>query len=184
MSELYKNKYKITSNRLQGYDYASEGAYFITVCTAKHICEFGKIVNSEMLLNNYGKIIQTEWFKTEQIRKNVSLGAFCVMPNHFHTVFFIDNPVLPQKNNKIPQTFGYKNSFGRQKNNTASLIAGFKAACTKQIIQAGNKSFAWQQNYYDHIIRNQNELTKIENYIRSNPQNWKTDEFFVLKKSE
>ncbi len=61
MSELYKNKYKITSNRLQGYDYSSEGAYFLTICTAKHLCEFGEVKNKEMKLNEYGKIAEAEW---------------------------------------------------------------------------------------------------------------------------
>ena len=179
MSERYKNKYKITSNRLQGYDYGSEGAYFITICTAKHLIEFGTVDNDKMHLNTFGKIVFDEWQKTEKIRKTVILGEFCVMPNHFHAILFFDNPLIPAENNRLPQTPGYLNKFGPQRNNLSSLVAGFKAACTKQIISAGNKSFAWQRNYYDRIIRNQNELIKIDNYIRGNPQNWESDDFFV-----
>ncbi len=179
MSELYKNKYKTDSNRLQGYDYASEGAYFITVCTAKHLIEFGIIENGKMILNKYGKIVSEELQKTEKMRPHVKLGEFCIMPNHFHAILFFYEPEIPVENNKIPQTPGYLNTFGPQKNNLSSLIAGLKSACTKRIITEGNKSFAWQVNYNDHIIRNQKELEKIENYIRFNPQNWDTDKFFT-----
>ncbi|MCF6183388.1 MAG: hypothetical protein L3J56_01970 [Bacteroidales bacterium] len=176
---MYKNKYKTKSNRLQFYDYGSDGAYFITICTVKHLIEFGEIINSEMILNKFGEIVKTEWLKTEKMRKNVSLGEFCVMPNHFHAILFFGEPILLFNDNRLPHTPNYKNSFGKQKNNLASLIAGFKSTCTKQITDTGNKSFAWQSNYYDHIVRNKRELKIIENYIRSNPRNWENDKFFT-----
>ncbi|NPA68204.1 MAG: hypothetical protein GXO50_06305 [Chlorobi bacterium] len=182
MPELYKEKYKITSNRLQGYDYSSEGAYFITICTAKHLCEFGKIENDEMILNNFGKIVEKEWYKSEKIRKEISFGEFCIMPNHIHGIVFIGNPILQNKNDyKIPQTPYYINKFGSQYRNISTFVNQFKGTCTRKIRKAGNKSFAWQPNYYDHIIRNEKDLTRIERYIRSNPENWEDDKFYKPK---
>jgi len=182
MSEYYKEKYKITSNRLQGYDYSSKGVYFITICTAKHLCEFGKIVNNEMILNEFGEIVKEEWFKSENIRKEISLGETCVMPNHIHGIVFIGNPILYNNtNNNTPQTFNYKNKFGPQQKNISTFINQYKGACTRKIINAGNKSFAWQTNFYDHIIRNQKDFIRIERYIKSNPEKWKDDKFYRLQ---
>ncbi len=179
MSELYKNKYNIKSNRLQGYNYAAEGVYFITICTAKYICEFGHITDNEMILNTFGKIVQEEWYKSEKIRKEISLSEFCIMPNHIHGIVNIGHISLPDENkNKIPQTPDYKNSFGSQRKNLSTFISQFKGACTRKIYGVGNKSFAWQNNYYDHIIRNKKELILTGNYIRSNPENWNNDKFF------
>ncbi len=78
------------SIRLPGYDYAQEGAYFITLCTHNRECIFGEIANQTMQSNQLGKIIVREWTKTPQIRPNVSLDGFILMPNHFHAIAFID----------------------------------------------------------------------------------------------
>lgn len=84
---------------------------------------------------------------------------------------------FPQKK-KLPQTPQYKNHFGPQKRGLATIINGFKSACTKKIRNAGLPSFKWQPRYHDHIIRNANEFHIIQNYILSNPSNWKEDTFY------
>lgn len=89
MEGLYKNKYKIDSTRLPNYNYSQSGYYFVTICTANRFCYFGNIKNSEMILNENGKIIYQELLKTPQIRKNVILDEFIIMPNHVHTVIII-----------------------------------------------------------------------------------------------
>ena len=178
MSDKFRNKYKITSTRLQGYDYSSEGAYFITICTHQHQNYFGDIINGEINLSEIGKIIEEEWFKTEEMRDNVYLGEYCTMPNHIHGIIFMGNPIIPEKNNQIPQTEGYRNLFGGQKTGISTIINGFKSACTSQIWNLGDKTFDWQVNYHDHIIRNQKRFTTIENYIRNNSRNWEDDKFY------
>ncbi len=115
-----------------------------------------------------------------KIRKEISFGEFFVMPNHIHGIVFIGNPILKDtKNNQKPQTFNYKNTFGPQHKNVSTFVNQFKGACTRKIIENKNKSFAWQIKYYDHIIRNESEFIKIENYIRTNPRNWGNDKFFI-----
>jgi REP element-mobilizing transposase RayT len=75
--------------RLSGYDYASAGAYFITVCTHDRECLFGQIVNGEMRLNALGEIVRAEWEKTVAIRAEIDLGPYVIMPNHFHGMIWI-----------------------------------------------------------------------------------------------
>ncbi len=77
------------SIRLKGYDYSQAGAYFITICTHERECLFGEIRDGQMHLNEIGKIVETEWLKTAEIRDNVELDAFVVMPNHLHGIIVI-----------------------------------------------------------------------------------------------
>ncbi len=85
--ELHRRR----SLRLQGYDYAQAGAYFVTLCTRGRECLFGEIVGGEMRLNDAGRVVSGEWFKTAQIRENVLLNAdeLVVMPNHVHGILWI-----------------------------------------------------------------------------------------------
>ena len=81
------------SIRLKEYDYSQAGFYFVTVCCQDKICRFGKIENNEMILNEYGKIAYSEWLKTVELRKNVHLHEFVIMPNHIHAILEITNKI-------------------------------------------------------------------------------------------
>lgn len=86
MRDLYKNKYRIPSNRIRGWDYGGNGCYFITVVTAFRQELFGEIIENEMVLNDFGKILYDEFFKSFDIRKELYLGEFVIMPNHWHAI--------------------------------------------------------------------------------------------------
>ena len=77
------------SIRLQGYDYTQAGAYFVTICTHNRQCLFGDIADGEMRLNRLGQIVVDEWMKTAQIRAEIELDEWVVMPNHFHGIVVI-----------------------------------------------------------------------------------------------
>ena len=77
------------SPRLPGYDYSQSGVYFITICTAGRAHLFGEIADGEMVLNDYGKIVQEEWERTPIIRPEIEIDWYVVMPNHFHAIIFI-----------------------------------------------------------------------------------------------
>jgi len=64
MADKFQNKYRIPSARWQAWDYSSEGLYFITINTVHHCCLFGRIVNKEMHLSEYGRIVADEWDKS------------------------------------------------------------------------------------------------------------------------
>ena len=94
------------SIRLKNYDYSSEGLYFITICANKHTnlwlngidtYIFGDIVDDEMQLNKYGEIVYNEWLRTTEIRQNIDLGEFIVMPNHFHAILRIAEKFEPTR---------------------------------------------------------------------------------------
>jgi REP element-mobilizing transposase RayT len=75
---------------LKGYDYSQAGLYFITICCYKRECLFGDVVNGEMVLNEFGTIASNEWLNTPNIRKNVELDVFVIMPNHFHGIIILN----------------------------------------------------------------------------------------------
>jgi REP element-mobilizing transposase RayT len=179
--EKFQNKYRIQSARLQNYDYGSSNAYFITICTQHRLHYFGEVVKEEMQLNELGRIVETEWLKTIELRAdmNLQLGEFIVMPNHFHAIIFIGeneyNTCTDALNaSQAQQAAVPKNTFGAQSKNLASIVRGFKAAVTKNI-RVLNADFMWQSRFHDHIIRNEKSYQNISNYIASNPANWKKD---------
>jgi len=81
------------SIRLQGFDYASAGGYFVTIVTWHRECLFGNVIDKHMQLNKVGKIVEWEWLELPKRLPYVSLGAYVVMPNHFHGILFIHEPV-------------------------------------------------------------------------------------------
>jgi len=91
MPDKYKDTYRIDSPRLPNWDYCWQGIYFVTICTAQREHYFGEIENHRMVLSEIGKIAETEWTRTPQIRPdmNIALDAYCVMPNHFHGIIII-----------------------------------------------------------------------------------------------
>ncbi len=78
-----------SSLRLKNYDYTRVGAYFITISTKNHKNLFGQIINSEMVLNELGWVVQEEWLKLPRLRRNVETDYFIVMPNHFHGILWL-----------------------------------------------------------------------------------------------
>src|SRR3990167_873930 len=160
------------SIRLKEYDYARNGAYFVTVCAYNHQCLFGEIVNGEMQLRKFGQIVYDEWLQTAQLRSNVVLDVFIVMPNHFHTILIINNdddgrgllPYAPATFRSPSQTVG-------------AIVRGFKSTATKKINEMRNTPGleVWQRNYYEHIIRNENQRNLIRQYIVNNPLKWGFD---------
>jgi REP element-mobilizing transposase RayT len=81
------------SIRLQGYDYSQNGAYFITLCTHNRECLFGQIQNGQMILNEYGKIVEQCWNNLSNHYDNIELDAYVIMPNHFHGIILITDNV-------------------------------------------------------------------------------------------
>lgn len=167
---LYNNKYRIESARCSTWDYTSNGYYFVTINTYKHQYFFGNIIAGKMKLSIVGKIVAEEWQKTPQIRHNVQLDEWIVMPNHLHGIIIINNPVETFRRN-----VSTKNQPILKPNSLGSIIGQFKSVCTKQIRQQGFTNFRWQTRFYDHIIRDKASLQRIRQYIVDNPAKWELD---------
>ena len=113
------------------------------------------------------------------IRPSVYLDEFVVMPNHFHAIIFL--PSIADANDVVGAhgcaPSGGESSLSRTPKSLGALIAGFKSTVTKQInvLRAAPCTPVWQRNYYEHIVRDENALQRIREYIANNPASWATD---------
>jgi len=165
------------SIRLRGYDYSQAGLYFATVCVQNRECLFGKIIDGEMIFNEYGQFATQCLLEIPQHFPNAVLHEFIIMPNHIHCIIELTKnnggtapPVGAKNLSPLPSqrlTPGTSRTIG-------SIIRGFKIGVTKQIGYS-----IWQRNYYEHIIRNEQSYTRIADYIINNPANWEKDKFYV-----
>ena len=176
------------SIRLPGYDYSQAGAYFVTIVTQGRECLFGEVVDGVMVLNQYGEIVQKWWHDLPTHFPCVETGAFVIMPNHAHGVIIITDDgrgAVPAPNDRIPTT-------GRgdpapttttemspiQKPTLGQVVAYFKYKSTKEMNALDTPGIItkfWQRNYYERIIRNDEDYNRIHLYIEANPANWLTD---------
>ena len=154
------------SIRLRGYDYTSDGAYYITLVTQARRLLFGDIVDGTMHLNNVGRLVVDAWNWLGVQYRYVALDSYVVMPNHFHGIILISDPDMAESSNRRV----HRKPLGR-------LVAAFKTVSTKQfnIVNDTPGHPLWQRNYYKHVIRNNAELERVRNYIVNNPQNWQDD---------
>ncbi|HSL44950.1 MAG TPA: hypothetical protein VK897_16075 [Anaerolineales bacterium] len=177
---------------LKNYDYTSEGAYYVTIVTQGRVCLFGEIIDGEMHLNEYGQIVQKWWEAMPVHFPNVTTGAFIVMPNHVHGIIFITNErrgeVISPLNNPNQNRILFKQNITiikggetppLRKPTLGQIIAYFKYQSTKEMNRVDNTGTItklWQRNYYEHIIRNEQELKQKTDYILDNPSRWEEDQ--------
>jgi putative transposase len=158
------------SIRLKEYDYSQPGKYFVTICTYNHECTLGEIANGQMRLNEIGKIVEEEWLRTLNIRPEIALDVYVIMPNHIHCIIVI------KEESPIPHvgTHSCASLLQRKPRSLGSIIAGFKSVATKRINEMRHTpSFpVWQKRYYDRVIRNDKELDNIREYIQNNVLQW------------
>ncbi|MBI4721508.1 MAG: transposase [Candidatus Stahlbacteria bacterium] len=152
--------------RLKEYDYSQVGYYFVTICTKDRELYFE---NKELR-----EVAHEFWLEIPRHFQNVKLDERVIMPNHLHGIIIIENVNVGtdynlslQKQNKfqnvIPKSLSY-------------IIAGYKSAVTRDIHKNPNiPFFAWQPRYYEHIIRDEESLNKIREYIIENPLKWDLD---------
>jgi len=177
--------------RLRNYDYASEGLYYVTLCTNGRHCFFGNIENGFMHLSDIGIRAEMYWQEIPNHFPRVELGEFVVMPNHIHGIIEInplaqggdrgngdyrsDDAVAPNAVACNGPTKARMASISPQSGTLSVVMRSFKSAVTKWCNENHLTYFAWQYRFHDHIIRNQTEFDFIENYIRNNVANWDRD---------
>jgi REP element-mobilizing transposase RayT len=198
--DKFQGKYRIPSARATWWDYAGNGLYFITICTAGRAHCFGKIAGDEMQLSPIGEMALQCWLEIPHHFPFVKLHAFVVMPNHVHGILEIARSGLA--NNELADTHPVEtqnfaslqqyppppsspspspppsgtNKFGPQSRNLSSIIRGYKIG-VKKYATMNKIDFTWQSRFHDHIIRNDHEYHRIHDYIIKNPGNWKRDIF-------
>jgi putative transposase len=176
------------SIRLDGYDYAESGAYFVTICTQDHLCLFGEIVGGDMRANGAGNVVQRVWDELSSHYPGVETDAFVVMPNHVHGIIVLA-PVgagpcaCPDwDRSREGQPRGVAPTSGLRAMSLGDVVARFKTLTTTRyadgVRHSGWLPFPgrlWQRNYYEHIIRNERALNHIRRYIMENPHRWAQD---------
>jgi REP element-mobilizing transposase RayT len=177
--DKYTGKYRILSARWASWDYGSNAAYFVTICTADHLHYFGQIADGEMVLTALGRAAWECWHAIPSHFPFVVLDEFVVMPNHTHGILVIDKsePGRVETQNLASLRPVRQNRFGPQSQNLASIVRGFKIGVTKYATQ-NQITFAWQARYHDHVIRNTEEHERIRQYIAENPRKWAADTFY------
>ncbi len=194
------------SIRLKGYDYTKSGAYFITICTHNRENLFGEIKNGEMIINEFGRIVNYTWFDLIHHVSHIELGEFVIMPNHIHgiiqTIDDIDFIGVGAGSEPTPTTLSYQKTdsvdeptpsmnheidsvdkpahANKKRHGLPEIVRQFKTFSARKINVIRNTTgFAvWQRNYYEHIIRG-DELDRIQHYILDNPSHWNSDKNFT-----
>jgi putative transposase len=176
------HKHRRRSMRLKGYDYSQEGGYFVTICTHPKIDYFGTIENGNMKLSPIGVIAAKFWNNISRYNAEIKLDEFIVMPNHIHGIIVkwrngdldrrgvlhsVDSndheikipKILPagKRLNLLNAPFTTEettySSISPAKDSLAVIVRTYKMAVTKWCRKSGYEDFAWQRNYYEHIIR-------------------------------
>lgn len=166
--------------RLEGYDYASAGAYFVTICTEGRICLFGEIVAAEMQLSEIGQIATACWDQLPQHYPRLELDAWVVMPNHVHGIIVLDSGdsgLFDKDGSPLSVGEGLRPSPATHLS-LPEVVRAFKSFSARRINEwrgtTGTK--VWQRSYYDHIIRSDASLWKFRQYIENNPLQWEMDQ--------
>jgi REP element-mobilizing transposase RayT len=147
------------SHRLRGHDYASAGAYFITICSAQRIHCFGAVHGGQVELSRSGRVVQETWDAMPEHFDYIRLDELVVMPDHIHGILWIRPPSSARPSPASP---------------LGVVVGMFKAASTRRIrdqIGAPTEKI-WQRNDHDHLIRDPRGLARIRQYIRQNPTCW------------
>jgi len=164
--------------RLAGYNYATPGAYYITICTHGRKSIFGMIEDRTMNLNDYGRIVEKCWFNLPDHYPNIQLGEWIIMPNHIHGIIEIvtvgaGSQTLPNVRAGLKPAPTTKKHHG-----IPEIVRAFKTFSSRRINKLRNTpgTPVWQRNYFEHIIRNKKSMQQISNYIRNNPLHWSGDD--------
>jgi len=204
--QLFKDKYRTSSIRLPKWDYSQAWGYFVTICVKdmymkekKHV--LGNVVDDRVVLNDVGKVVEDFWLWIPDHFEHVELDVFVVMPNHVHGILLINEPQPMYKNDALicrdnswivstnqtgdtnqtgnHQIDIHKQQYTRRKMLLPKIIGKFKMQTAKQInIMNGTQWISFRQsNFYEHVIRNDKDLERIQTYIINNPLKWQFDEY-------
>ena len=172
----FKNKYRIESARLKGYNYSSAGAYFITICTKNKECFFGDVVNKKMEYSKIGEMANRFWLEIKNLHNFIVLDEWIVMPNHVHGILFIKNDDSNSTHPVVETYHWHVSTFGKMTKRSISIIINhYKGILKKWCNKNGHGNFNWQPRFHDRIIRDELELNNERQYILNNPANWEKD---------
>ena len=152
--------------RLTNWDYSSNGAYFITVCTHRKQHVLGSIVGrglapAETEMSEYGMMVESQLLDLENRFKGLKVDKYSIMPNHVHVIFILENVAVASPRPTI-----------------SDIVCVWKSLSSRVCGKMGLDSKLWQSSFYDHIIRDEQDYFVRWKYIDENPAKWAEDEYF------
>jgi REP element-mobilizing transposase RayT len=177
------------SIRLLDYDYAQAGAYFITICVRNRECLLGDIPGGDLHLSAAGALVAELWDALPTRFPTIELDAFVVMPNHVHGILVIidhsheSQPDVVGAGLALPEN--QASAVSETKGNPwvaptlGDILGAFKSisaiACNRLLDHSGVPF--WQRNYWEHVIRDEDDLARLREYIANNPGKWIEDKY-------
>ena len=166
--------------RLRGFNYAHPGAYFITVSTRNRICLLGDVVDDKMRLSEPGRLAQDVWEGLPTHYPHIRLDAWVVMPNHVHGIVMLteaDPDPHPIRAGFKPAPTATGTDASNARHGLPEVVRAFKTFSARRIndVRGAVGTPVWQRNYYEHIIRDDEALNRIRQYIMDNPARWHED---------
>ena len=167
------------SIRRRGFDYSSAGAYFVTIVVRYRLCLFGDIENNELICNPAGAMVVAQWLHLGIRFPFCTPTDFVVMPNHFHGILVLQpgDDWKPLENDQEPDA-----PRGTLKNSLGRVMQAFKSCSTDDYIQGVYEQDwprfekkLWLRNYWDRILRDDEEWGRAQDYIAQNPRRWIED---------
>jgi putative transposase len=159
---LYRNRYRIPSTRLRGWDYRSPGIYAVTICVEERACCLGEVVEGRVARSRFGEIVAEEWQRIPAVHPHVTLDEWIVMPDHVHGILVFQR----EKQGPIVPGLLTPGSLG-------AVIGQFKQRSSKRIRARRCPDFAWQERFFDQILRDGDALEHYRTYIHGNPSRWR-----------
>lgn len=158
-SPLFRNRFRVSSARRVDWDYRWAGVYHVTVCVQGRVCCLGSIADEGIHLTRQGEIVAAEWNAIPGIHPHVMLDEWIIMPDHLHGILIFEgieaNPLAPSR---------------LAAGSLGAVIGQFKKRSTKRIRAMKSPAFAWQQRFYDQILKDPQALETCRSYIRENPK--------------
>ena len=165
------------SIRLQDYNYAWPGAYFVTIVTNGRRTLFGNVIDGEMRLNGMGKLMVEGWEWLAVRYPYVQLDEYVIMPNHLHGIIVLDDRATGGSRTAPTGSGDSLRVNTARRKPLGRLIGAFKTVTTKKVNLANGTpgQTLWQRNYYERVIRDDAELDRARKYIVNNPLQWELD---------
>ncbi len=176
------------SMRLPEFDYASPGAYFVTLKTWNREPLFGKVQQEEVDLSEWGNLVHREWQRLESRFPTLQLDAFIVMPDHLHGILCLMEPANPapispapvgagqESGSRLPPILGAPppSFHPPAPGSIGAILRSYKSTTTRLIngLRHSSGNPLWQRNYYEHVIRNERKWKRCREYIQANPMHW------------
>jgi putative transposase len=147
--------------RLPNHNYSQAGPYFVTICTHNMSCSLGTVRGQQVDLSPAGEVARETWYALPERFPPIALDEFIIMPNHLHGILaFLGAGLASPGPCSLP-----------------AVIGAFKSISTikiNRLLKRCGQPF-WQRNYYDHIIRNGDDMKNAQRYILENPLKWSSD---------